>query len=80
MRQSDILLTNYISDEHLNLYIPGKLFEYAISRKPIVIGSRGDSKQFIENYDLGLVVPPSNKNAFMDAIIKNHKQLNKEAA
>ena len=70
MRQSDILITNYISDEHLNLYIPGKLFEYAISRKPIVIGSRGDSKQFIEKYDLGLVVPPSNKNAFMDAIIK----------
>jgi len=70
MRQSDILVTNYISDEHLDLYIPGKLFEYAISRKPIVIGSRGDSKQFIQKYGLGLVVPPSNKNAFMDAIIK----------
>ena len=30
---SDILITNYVSDEHLDLYIPGKLFEYAISGK-----------------------------------------------
>ena len=69
MQMSDILVTNYVSDEHLNLYIPGKLFEYAISGKPIVIGARGDSKEFIEKYKLGLVVEPSNYLNFKDAII-----------
>ena len=70
MKISDVLVTNYVSDDHLALYIPGKLFEYAISKTPIVIGAKGDAKEFIEKYNLGLVVPPSNKNAFMDAIIK----------
>lgn len=69
MKMSDILVTNYVSDEHLNLYIPGKLFEYAISGRPIVIGARGDSKKFIEKYKLGLVVEPSNYLNFKHAII-----------
>jgi colanic acid biosynthesis glycosyl transferase WcaI len=70
MNMSDILVTNYVPDEHLDLYIPGKLFEYAISRKPIVIGARGDAKEFIEKYNLGIAVKPSCKNEFMDAILK----------
>ena len=70
MNMSDILVTNYVPDEHLDLYIPGKLFEYAISRKPIVIGARGDAKEFIEKYNLGIVVSPSSINGFMDAILK----------
>ena len=69
MKMSDILVTNYVSDEHLNLYIPGKLFEYAISGRPIVIGARGDSKKFVEKYKLGLVVEPSNYLNFKHAII-----------
>ena len=70
MRMSDILVTNYLSDEHLNLYIPGKLFEYAISERPIIIGARGDAKNFIEKYGLGLVVSPSDVIGFKNAIIK----------
>jgi len=68
MNMSDILVTNYVSDSHLSLYIPGKLFEYAISRKPIIIGSRGDSKELIEKYSLGLVVEPSNESGFKKSI------------
>ena len=70
MNMSDILVTNYVPNEHLNLYIPGKLFEYAISRKPIVIGARGDAKEFIEKYNLGIAVKPSSVSGFMDAILK----------
>ena len=70
MKKSDILVTNYISDEHLNLYVPGKLFEYAISNKPIIIGSKGDAKNFIEKYNFGIVVAPSNKIAFKKAILE----------
>jgi len=70
MKMSDVLVSNYVSDKHLSLYIPGKLFEYAISGKPIVMGARGDSKNIIEKYSLGLAVEPSNKSDFKKAIIK----------
>ena len=70
MKISNVLVTNYVPDNHLDLYIPGKLFEYAISEKPIVMGSRGDSKEFIEKYNLGKAVPPSNPDSFVKAILE----------
>jgi colanic acid biosynthesis glycosyl transferase WcaI len=69
MKRSDILVTNYVSDEHLDLYIPGKLFEYAISEKPIVMGARGDAKEFIEKFKLGMVVEPSHVIDMKNAIL-----------
>jgi len=73
MRKSDVLVTNYVAEKHLNLYIPGKLFEYAISKKPIVIGAKGDAKVLIDKYRLGLAVEPSSKEKFKEAIIKVSK-------
>lgn len=69
MKQSNILITNYISHEHLDLYIPGKLFEYAISAQPVVIGAKGDARDFINKYNLGLPVEPSDVEAFKNAIL-----------
>lgn len=69
MKMSNVLVTNYVSDAHLDLYIPGKLFEYAISEKPIVIGARGDAKDFIEKFKLGIVVEPSNVTDIKNAIL-----------
>ena len=66
---SDVLVANYVSDEHLDLYIPGKTFEYAISNTPIVIGARGDAKNLIKKYKLGIVTPPSDKNSFIESIL-----------
>ena len=51
---SDILVANYLPDKHLNLYIPGKLFEYAISQKPIIMGAKGDAEKLINKYKLGI--------------------------
>ena len=70
MKLSDVLITNYVSHEHLDLYIPGKLFEYAISAQPIVVGAKGDSRDFINKYNLGIPVNPSNPEAFKNAILK----------
>ena len=69
MRLSDILITNYVSNDHLDLYIPGKLFEYAISERPILIGSRGDAKDMVEKYSLGIAVSPSNVQEFKNGIL-----------
>jgi len=67
---SDLLVANYLPNEYMDICIPGKLFEYAISNKPIVMGARGEAKSLIEKYDLGLTVPPSDVNGFSDAIIR----------
>jgi len=69
MTMSDILITNYVPDEHLDLYIPGKLFEYAISKRPIIMGSRGDSRKLIEEYSLGIAIEPSDLEEFKKEII-----------
>lgn len=69
MKISTVLVTNYIPNEHLDLYIPGKLFEYAISNKPIIMGSNGDAKDFVNKFKLGISVPPSNINSFKEAIL-----------
>jgi len=70
MKLSSVLVTNYVPNSHLDLYIPGKLFEYAISERPIVMGSNGDAKYFIEKYKLGIAVTPSDPISFKEAIIK----------
>ena len=70
MNLSDVLVANYLPNDYLEICIPGKLFEYAISRKPIVMGARGEAKNLIEKYGLGLSVSPSNINEFKEAIIQ----------
>ena len=60
MNLSDVLVANYLPNKYMDICIPGKLFEYAISNKPIVMGSNGEAKKLIEEYSLGLVARPSN--------------------
>ena len=70
MNLSDILVANYLPNAYMDICIPGKLFEYAISKKPIIMGARGESKRLIEKYELGLTVRPSDAKEFKDAIIQ----------
>jgi glycosyltransferase involved in cell wall biosynthesis len=65
---SDILISNYLDHPALDTYIPGKIFEYIISGKPIIMGGRGDVKELIEKYDAGFVIEPSNVGLFKNAI------------
>jgi colanic acid biosynthesis glycosyl transferase WcaI len=67
---SDILVANYLPNEYMKICIPGKLFEYAISQKPIIMGAIGEAKDLIEKYELGIGVEPSNHNEFKNAIFK----------
>ena len=59
MNLSDVLVANYLPNKYMDICIP-ELFEYAISNKPIVMGSNGEAKKLIEEYSLGLVARPSN--------------------
>jgi colanic acid biosynthesis glycosyl transferase WcaI len=69
MNLSDILVANYLPNEYMNICIPGKLYEYAMSRKPIIMGAHGEAKNLINKYKLGFAVNPSDVNAFKDAIM-----------
>ena len=48
----------------MDICIPGKLFEYAISKKPIIMGARGEAKKLIEKYTLGIAVQPTDTSSF----------------
>jgi len=69
MHLSDILVANYLPNNYMDICIPGKLFEYAISNKPIIMGARGEAKKLIEKYSLGFAVPPSDVFSFKKAIL-----------
>ena len=70
MNLSDILVANYLPNNYMDICIPGKLYEYAISKRPIIMGARGEAKNLIEKYSLGLAVTPSDVKSFKEAIIQ----------
>ena len=70
MYLSDMLVANYLPNNYMDICIPGKLFEYAISKKPIIMGARGEAKNLIEKYSLGISVEPSDVSSFKKAIIQ----------
>ena len=75
MSLSNILVANYLPNKYMDICIPGKLFEYAVSNKPLVMGSNGEAKFLVEKYKLGLAVKPSSVKDFKDAFIKlSHKE------
>ena len=56
----NILISNYINNPILENYIPGKIFEYILCGKPIVMGGKGEVKKIIEKFDAGISVEPGN--------------------
>ena len=70
MNLSDLLVANYLPNKYMDICIPGKLFEYAISKKPILMGARGEAADLIKKYNLGCAVKPSDEHSFKDAIIR----------
>ena len=60
LSSSDILISNYINNPILENYIPGKIFEYILCGKPIVMGGKGEVKKIIEKFDAGISVEPGN--------------------
>ena len=70
MNLSDVLIANYLSNKYMDICIPGKLFEYIVSKTPIVMGSKGEAANFINKHNAGIAVHPSDVNAFVNAVCK----------
>ena len=68
MNLSHILVANYLPNKYMDICIPGKLYEYLMSKTPIIMGAKGEAANFINKHNAGIVVPPSDVNAFSKAI------------
>jgi len=68
MNSSDVLIANYLSNKYMDICIPGKLYEYLMSKTPIVMGANGEAANFINKHNAGIAVPPSDINAFTKAV------------
>ncbi len=63
MNQSDALLI--LAGQGMSSYIPGKLFDYLASKKPILFfGETGEASNIINQLNAGLVVEPGNHTLF----------------
>ena len=67
---SHVLFSNYMNHRHLDMYVPGKMYEYISTNKPIVMGSGGECQKLIRENKLGISVEPSNPEMFAKAIIE----------
>ena len=65
------------SDEFKNV-IPSKIFENIAMYKPILLGVEGESKELIDNYEVGVCFEPENKESFLNAI-KDIQKLDRES-
>lgn len=79
MAQSDALIL--FTSKELERYIPGKLFDYLASKKPIIIhGFYGESAKIVESLNAGYFIPKGDIKRFKevtDILIENqNKELN----
>jgi len=70
MAISDVLVANYVDNSYMEICIPGKTYEYIISKRPIVIGARGEAANLVKKFGAGIPVLPSDADGFKNAIIQ----------
>ncbi|KGO88607.1 glycosyl transferase family 1 [Flavobacterium rivuli WB 3.3-2 = DSM 21788] len=75
-RKSQVLLLVEIDSEETKCIIPGKLFEYMVSERPIIaIGPQGaDFSGIIQSTNTGIFVTYSEKERLKQSILTYHKQ------
>jgi glycosyltransferase involved in cell wall biosynthesis len=72
MQESDGLLLLAAPD--LERYLPGKLFDYLASRRPVLVfGSRGESARLVDQLGAGVFCPSGSVAALRDALVRLEK-------
>ena len=75
---SDYSLVNLMKSDEFKNVIPSKIFENIAMYKPILLGVEGESKQLIENYQVGVCFEPENEKSFIDVVF-NIQKLDKKS-
>ena len=75
---SDYSLVNLKKSDEFKNVIPSKIFENIAMYKPILLGVEGESKELIDDYEVGVCFKPENKESFLNAI-KDIQKLDRES-
>ncbi len=66
----DVGLVNLKRSKTFESVIPSKIFELAAMHKPILLGVLGESKEMVENYEIGVCFEPENPTEFIAGVRK----------
>jgi len=67
---SSFALINLIKSDEFKNVIPSKIFENIALHKPILLGVEGESKNLIDEYNVGISFIPENRDSFLEAVGK----------
>ena len=70
---ADVLLVHLKDDPLFEITIPHKIFAYLASAKPVLAAVRGDAADVIEEIGAGIVCPPQDASALVDAALALYK-------
>jgi len=65
---SDFSLVNLKKSDEFKNVIPSKIFENIAMYKPILLGVEGESKELIDDYEVGVCFEPENKESFLNSL------------
>lgn len=69
---ADVLLIHLKRDPKYEITIPSKTYSYLACGRPILVATRGDVADLIQEFDAGLVVPPEEPTALATAVRELH--------
>ena len=75
---SEFSLVNLKKSGEFKNVIPSKIFENIAMYKPILLGVEGESKELIDDYEVGVCFEPENKESFLNAI-KDIQKLDRDS-
>ena len=75
---SDYSLVNLKKSDEFKNVIPSKIFENIAMYKPILLGVEGESKELIDDYEVGVCFEPENKESFLNAV-KDIQKLDRDS-
>lgn len=67
---ADVLMLHLRADPLFAITIPHKLFTYLAAGKPVLVGGEGDAASLVTSAQAGIVVPPDNPEALVNAVMK----------
>jgi glycosyltransferase involved in cell wall biosynthesis len=70
---SDVCLVSLSSTDFFSYALPSKLFEFMACGRPLILSTKGASRQLIEEAQCGIGVEPEQPEALAEAILKLHR-------
>ena len=70
LNAADVLLCPMRDLRETSAIVPSKVLEYFAVGKPVVCSGRGETQTVIEDYKLGMMVPPGEPEALAEAILR----------